>query len=218
MFVYVSVYGCGYVHLSIYLSRFTPNNEVDLCGHATLAAAHALYTTQCVAPGVIIRFDTLHSGELTAQQIPPKQQTQSPQAPQLLGNNGQIELNFPVTMPIAITLSPQELKQLLTALGLKSLGDVNFIGKTVFDYFVEVPYHVFACIQRTIDFNSVATLGGRGLILTCMGKRHTDVLLKSNPLDVSVSVSSSAVLDPRIENESTDFLSRFFAPWYVVSL
>ncbi|GGV25711.1 oxidoreductase [Actinomadura cremea] len=47
------------------LRWFTPLTEVALCGHATLAAAHALFGTGAAEPGVPIRFRTLRSGVLT---------------------------------------------------------------------------------------------------------------------------------------------------------
>src|SRR5215467_7258623 len=47
------------------LRWFTPKVEVDLCGHATLASAHALWQ-QGQAAGDAIRFST-RSGILTAQ-------------------------------------------------------------------------------------------------------------------------------------------------------
>ncbi|MFB4307698.1 PhzF family phenazine biosynthesis protein [Actinomadura sp. GTD37] len=47
------------------LRWFTPLTEVALCGHATLASAHALYGTGTVAPDRPIRFRTLKSGVLT---------------------------------------------------------------------------------------------------------------------------------------------------------
>ena len=47
------------------LRWFTPLTEVALCGHATLASAHALYGTGAVEPGRPIRFRTLRSGVLT---------------------------------------------------------------------------------------------------------------------------------------------------------
>ena len=47
------------------LRWFTPTVEVDLCGHATLASAHALWTTGRVAAGTTVRFTT-RSGELRA--------------------------------------------------------------------------------------------------------------------------------------------------------
>ncbi|TDC97840.1 PhzF family phenazine biosynthesis isomerase [Actinomadura sp. 7K507] len=50
------------------LRWFTPLVEVALCGHATLGAAHALYSTGTVAAGRPIRFRTLQSGVLTVTQ------------------------------------------------------------------------------------------------------------------------------------------------------
>lgn len=48
------------------LRWFTPTVEVALCGHATLASAHALWQVGRVAPGIRIAFETL-SGTLTAE-------------------------------------------------------------------------------------------------------------------------------------------------------
>ena len=48
---------------SFSLRWFTPTLEIDLCGHATLAAAHRMYTAGWVKEGNGIRFQTL-SGEL----------------------------------------------------------------------------------------------------------------------------------------------------------
>ena len=63
------------------LRWFTPTCEVDLCGHATLATAHALWETQRLPAGTIARFQT-KSGWLTASQ-----------------RDGLIELDFPATPP-----------------------------------------------------------------------------------------------------------------------
>ena len=48
------------------LRWFTPEVEVDLCGHATLASAHVLFEQGLVAPGATARFHT-KSGLLTAE-------------------------------------------------------------------------------------------------------------------------------------------------------
>lgn len=48
------------------LRWFTPAFEVDLCGHATLAAAHALWESDRVGTGRSIRFST-RSGVLTVE-------------------------------------------------------------------------------------------------------------------------------------------------------
>ncbi|MDQ0338027.1 SAM-dependent methyltransferase [Caldalkalibacillus uzonensis] len=49
------------------LRWFTPEVEVDLCGHATLAAAHILWEKKSVLPEHAIAFHTL-SGTLTAKE------------------------------------------------------------------------------------------------------------------------------------------------------
>ena len=50
------------------LRWFTPTAEVKLCGHATLAAAHVLWTERGVDAAQSLRFATL-SGELMAERI-----------------------------------------------------------------------------------------------------------------------------------------------------
>src|SRR6188508_1460936 len=47
------------------LRWFTPEVEVDLCGHATLASAHALWETGRLGRDTVARFDT-KSGRLSA--------------------------------------------------------------------------------------------------------------------------------------------------------
>ena len=51
-----------------HLRWFTPEVEVELCGHATLASAHVLFE-HLGFTGDTIRFSTVHSGELAASRI-----------------------------------------------------------------------------------------------------------------------------------------------------
>jgi PhzF family phenazine biosynthesis protein len=64
------------------LRWFTPAVEVDLCGHATLAGAHALYETGTVPAGATIRFRT-RGGVLTVR---PAREP---------GSGGLLEMDFP---------------------------------------------------------------------------------------------------------------------------
>ncbi|MGI8336807.1 PhzF family phenazine biosynthesis protein [Actinomadura scrupuli] len=64
------------------LRWFTPAVEVDLCGHATLASAHALYETGTVPAGATIRFRT-RGGVLTVR---PAREP---------GSGGLLEMDFP---------------------------------------------------------------------------------------------------------------------------
>ena len=77
-----------------HLRWFTPTTEVPLCGHATLASAHTLWTEGHLPPEKTAYFYT-KSGELTAQ----------------LRDNW-IELNFPVNPSQPIS-TPPELPQAL---------------------------------------------------------------------------------------------------------
>ena len=51
------------------LRWFTPTVEVDLCGHATLAASHVLYTLKIIGAEASITFDT-RSGTLRVTSNP----------------------------------------------------------------------------------------------------------------------------------------------------
>jgi PhzF family phenazine biosynthesis protein len=59
---------------------FTPKTEVDLCGHATLAAAHILYEYQYCDLSREIKFDS-KSGSLTAKKTGNKIELNFPQLP-----------------------------------------------------------------------------------------------------------------------------------------
>ena len=94
------------------LRWFTPEVEVDLCGHATLASAHVLWETGEIDQDQKAIFHT-RSGVLTANR-----------------KGDWIELDFPATPAEAVD-APVEL---LDALGVEPI----FVGKSIFDYLVEV--------------------------------------------------------------------------------
>ena len=93
------------------LRWFTPTVEVDLCGHATLAAAHALWTGGIVADEPLC-FQT-RSGVLTCRRA-----------------GGWIELDFPATPAAEISPPPA----LLEGLGVAP----RYVGKSKFYMLVEV--------------------------------------------------------------------------------
>lgn len=123
------------------LRWFTPATEVALCGHATLASAHALWEEGIAPASRPIRFATKKSGTLTA-------------AP----NNGRIELDFP--------LNPDEKidppADLLPALGVTA----QYVGKSRFDYLVEVESEDVLRRMKP-DFRRLAAAPVRGTIVTC---------------------------------------------------
>src|SRR5215469_12557426 len=94
------------------LRWFTPAAEVDLCGHATLASAHALWKTGRLSGDTRASFHT-RSGVLMAER-----------------RGDWIERDFP-SLPEEPAAPPAEL---LSALGVGSV----YVGKSRFDYLVEV--------------------------------------------------------------------------------
>ncbi|BAU42474.1 PhzF family phenazine biosynthesis protein [Leptolyngbya sp. O-77] len=125
------------------LRWFTPAVEVALCGHATLASAHVLWSEGHLAPGAIARFYTL-SGRLTATQ-----------------QGDWIELDFPATR--CTPIDPPA--GLLDALGLEPGTQAIAVSKNQFDYLVEVA-SLEIVRQLAPDFTRLRTLPVRGVIVT----------------------------------------------------
>lgn len=71
-----------------HLRWFTPTIEMDLCGHATLAAAFVIFT-ELGATSDLLTFDT-RSGPLTVERL----------------GDGRLELNFPSRPPTPVAISP----------------------------------------------------------------------------------------------------------------
>src|ERR1700676_4709287 len=137
------------------LRWFTPTIEVDLCGHATLASAHLLWEEGHLRPDQPARFHT-RSGLLTATR------------------GTWIEMDFP-----AVPAEPHARFEALDwGLGI----DSRYLGRTRFDYLVEVESEE---IVRAIkpDFGALKRLDVRGVIVTS-----------------------------RASGSGYDFVSRFFAP------
>jgi PhzF family phenazine biosynthesis protein len=125
------------------LRWFTPACEVDLCGHATLASAHVLWSTGRLAPGATARFLT-KSGWLSAAQ-----------------QGDLTELDFPATPP---TDAPEAAAALAEAIG----ADVRWTGRSAFDLMARVD--VAATVRRlTPDMPKVQAFPVRGVIVTAPG-------------------------------------------------
>lgn len=125
------------------LRWFTPAVEVDLCGHATLAAAHALWSEGYVEDGTPIRFDT-RSGVLGAAR-----------------QGDIIELDFPATAPMAADLDRAQIARLGNALGVTPVN----ILQSAYDLLVEVESDP-AVRSAEPDFRQLAELGCRGVMIT----------------------------------------------------
>lgn len=125
------------------LRWFTPAVEVALCGHATLASAHALWEERVLATDETARFHT-KSGLLTATR-----------------SGDRIELDFPATLEQRAE-APEGL--------LESLGVVEpvYVGRNKFDYLVEVASEDEVRALQP-DHARLRTVGARGVIVTSRG-------------------------------------------------
>jgi phenazine biosynthesis protein PhzF family len=126
------------------LRWFTPEREVDLCGHATLASAHVLWEMGYLKPSETIQFFT-RSGMLSAEK-----------------KADFIELNFP-SRPVADVAMPEELTDALAdALGVRP----KYVGKNSLSYLlVEVESET---IVRNVcpNFELLTRLDAFGVIIT----------------------------------------------------
>ncbi len=126
------------------LRWFTPSVEVDLCGHATLAAGHVLWEEGLAGAGSGIRFHT-RSGILAC------------------GMEGDgIRMDFPARPAVAVE-APAGLTGILGA-------DVRWCGRSADDLLVEVSH---AAVVRGLrpDLAGLAVLSARGVIVTAASDR-----------------------------------------------
>lgn len=128
------------------LRWFTPSVEVDLCGHATLAAAHILWTEGHLAPNQDARFHT-RSGLLTAQ-----------------CQGEWIELNFPA--------NPSKDTKILPALVKALNAAICEVYENSLGYLVQVDSEAIVR-QMKPDFGLLKTLPVHGVIVTSLAE-HPD--------------------------------------------
>ena len=124
------------------LRWFTPIAEVDLCGHATLASAHALWESGRLESSGEARFHT-RSGVLTAWK-----------------REAWIEMDFPAQPDVSVE-PPLEL---VDALGVTP----TYVGKNLTDYLVELGSE--REVRQTVpNFQRLAKLSMRGVMVTAVG-------------------------------------------------
>lgn len=121
------------------LRWFTPQVEVPLCGHATLASAHFLWEEGHLKPKAVARFHT-QSGLLTAAR-----------------REGWIQLDFPAKPPAPSTAPAG----MAAALGCTPVA----VLKADFDHLVEVESEA---VLRALepDFRALRVVNTRGVIAT----------------------------------------------------
>ena len=121
------------------LRWFTPVSEVDLCGHATLAAAHVLWEEGHLATDEAAKFDTL-SGRLEANRV-----------------GDWIEMDFPDESPQECDENPL----LNSALGTTP----EFIARNRLDHFALLSSEE-KVRDLAPDMGKLRELGMRGVIVT----------------------------------------------------
>jgi predicted PhzF superfamily epimerase YddE/YHI9 len=123
------------------LRWFSPRNELELCGHGTLASSHILWEHGYLAHDAQARFYT-RSGVLTARR-----------------DGAWIELNFPA--------KPEEAAD-PGSIFAASLGVTpRYVGRSQLDYLVEVESEEVVRGIRP-DFAQLATIQTRGVIVTAV--------------------------------------------------
>lgn len=124
------------------LRWFTPTVEVDLCGHATLASSHILWSQGYASPSDTLRFHT-RSGLLTADYA-----------------DGWITLNFPNEAPHEVAPIPA----LTTALGVTP----RWVGRNRMDV-IALLDNAAQVAALNPDMAALATIEARGVIATALG-------------------------------------------------
>ncbi len=124
------------------LRWFTPAIEVDLCGHATLASAHVLWSEGHLPAGKTAIFNT-QSGQLSAEQKA----------------DGWIELNFPAQPVREAYVMPQLIESLCCH------GNIRTVTKSSANYLVEV-HSESALRTMKPNFEEMKKLPVQGVIVT----------------------------------------------------
>lgn len=125
------------------LRWFTPEVEVELCGHATLAASHVIWQNEFINQNQDLVFHSVYSGTLTASK-----------------NKDEITLNFP-SIPTSISESTPDLEKALGAVPVS----VHNCGKSEYNFLVELESESQIRNLKP-DFNLMAKLPKFGVIIT----------------------------------------------------
>lgn len=127
------------------LRWFTPMDEMDLCGHATMASAHYLYEEDLLAANAIAHFRT-RSGLLTAERLA----------------DGQIAVEFP-SLDFAPMRPPAGLDVMLGVTPKEVL-------RSTYDI-ICVLHSEDEVINLAPDMAAIARLDARGLVVTAVSNR-----------------------------------------------
>lgn len=134
------------------LRWFTPGMEVDLCGHATIATAHVLWTQGYASTQSPLVFDS-RSGDLPVRYL-----------------DGLVQLDFPAT-PAEECAAPSGLVESFEVAGVSIVPD--FVGRSRFDYLVVLDSES-QVRNLDVDFRRLAACECRGVIVTAASNETQD--------------------------------------------
>lgn len=192
---------------------FSPKMEVDLCGHATLAAAGILYRTLSVrnTNDTVLVFHA--KNDVLTTTLPPGGLRSVKKRP-----TTKIAMKFPAKLPAEVTI-PDDVSAVQKMLweALKVPSDVIlFIGLPagIGDVFVELTPDAFDSIgYGGIQYNGFLGWDGysRGVVVCCAARSpSTDKPVEG---EETASVASLPTTETTPNGGTTlDFLSRFFGP------
>ncbi|MFK7800678.1 MAG: PhzF family phenazine biosynthesis protein [Anaerolineae bacterium] len=168
------------------LRWFTPKTEVELCGHATIATAHVMFSEGYAKPFETIRFDTL-SGELQASK----------------DSAGWIKLDFPTSRLEPVGIPPN----LAEVLGAQPISLSKAFFDEEFDFLIELE-SMDAVKTLQPDILGIKALGGRAVTVTAPGAESAE----GSPDFVSrVFAPNAGVDEDPVTGSAHCYLSKFWA-------
>lgn len=180
------------IHTYFFVSRrFTPKTELSICGHATLAASHILFASDQLNSCTQLMFRSEFCGDMCATK----------------STDGSVQFSFSGDTLVPVNLHEDDQRALSSALSI-SYSDIVFIGRTVSDLLIELTRQSFSRVAQVVDYAQLAKLAGRGVIITCKGKRR----VAADEKDTYYCVSCGG--HPYMNDPTFDYLLRAFYPKY----
>ena len=144
---------------------FTPTDEVALCGHATLASAHALWDSGKVSPSSSITFSTQKVGNLSVSLLPEDEADNTPTV------GGWMRMQFPVGKLTSFEPTGKDAAWLASALGVDTQGVLGVAKgpSSVPDWIVEVTPEEFMKVAPDHTKLADGSKIDRGVSITCRG-------------------------------------------------
>jgi len=179
------------------LRWFTPTVEVNLCGHATLAAAHLLFEQGNVVGVDHFKFTT-RSGELTVEKV-----------------DGKLKMNFPEGDPQVLNseMSPELVGELLKNLNLPN--DASIVSELVLcrktKKLLVVLKDLKHVLQAEPNEQALLQMNFKSDDLNAHIKGISVNMPVSTMDDESKKVLSGLVTDVNVDE--VDFITRYFSPW-----